>query len=164
MSLKLYEVTQSLVPLLESGFDEETGEMTPELATALAVFENKGAAVAAYALNLEAEAEATKAALARITQRKRTLEAQAMRLREYLRSNMAQAGISRIDAIDNSFSVKLERERDESVEIDDNAVLPDSFCRIKLEPDKTKLKAALKSGQPVPAGVHLVRRDRLTIR
>lgn len=161
--LKLYEVTGHVAEALESGFDPETGEMSESLVTALAEFEGKGAAVTAYILNLEAEAEAVKSAIQRLTNRKRAIEGRSEWLRRYLRENMATAGIKRIDAIDGTFSARLEIGRDESVEIDQDVVLPDSLCRVKVEADKTKIKAAIKAGEPVPEGVRLVRRDRLVI-
>lgn len=163
MTLKLYEVTKHVHDALESGFDPDTGEMSPELVNALAVFEDKGQAVTAYILNLEAEAEAVKAAIARLTNRKKALDHRSDGLRRYLRENMAIAGIKRIDANDGTFSARLEIGRDEAVEIDDGVVLPDALCRITISPDKTKLKAAIKAGDPVPDGVRLVRRDRLVI-
>ena len=76
---------------------------------------------------------------------------------------MAATGIKRIDALDGTFSARLELGRDESIEIDQDAVLPDSLCRVKVEADRTKIKAAIKSGEPVAARVRLVRRDRLVI-
>ncbi len=161
--LKLYEVTAHVADALESGFDAETGEMSPELVNALAEFEGKGAAVTAYILNLETEAEAVKAAIQRLTNRKRAIESRSEGLRRYLRENMAATGIKRIDAIDGTFSARLEIGRDESVEIDPTVVLPDSLCRVKVEADKTKIKAAIKAGEPAPDGVRLVRRDRLVI-
>lgn len=161
--LKLYECTGQVAEALEAGFDPETGEMSPELVNALAHFEGKGQAVTAYILNLEAEAEAVKSAIQRLTSRKRAIENRSDELRRYLRENMAMAGIKRIDAIDGTFSARLEVGRDEAVEIDEGVVLPNALCRIKVEPDKTKIKSAIKAGEPVPDGVRVVRKDRLII-
>lgn len=163
MNLKLYEIADDVRALMESGFDEETGEMLPELVQALAAFEGKGAAVAAYVLNIEAEAEAIAQAAKRITARKRSLDARAEHMRDYLRYNMGLTGIKRIDAADHSFSVTLAPGRDESLQVDDGAEFPDSLTRIKREPDKAAIKAAIKAGEPI-AGARLVLRDRLTIR
>lgn len=163
MNLKLYEIADDVRALMESGFDEETGEMLPELVQALTAFEGKGAAVAAYVLNIEAEAEAIAQAAKRITARKRTLDARAEHMRDYLRYNMGLAGINRIDAADHSFSITLAPGRDESLQVDDDATFPDSLTRIKREPDKAAIKAAIKAGEPI-AGARLVLRDRLTIR
>lgn len=162
MSLHLYEVAALLVPLLESGIDED-GVMSPDLVHAIEKFDGAGKAIVGYALNLEAEAEACKAALARITARKRSLENKSKSLRDYLAANMRVTGITRIDAADGSWSARLYPDRDESVEVAEGTVLPPAFQRVKVEPDKTALKAAIKNGEPVPEGVRLVRRDRLTI-
>lgn len=164
MSLKLYEVTAQVAQALEDGFDPETGEMTPELANALAQFEGKGAAVTAYILNLDAEAEAVNVAIKRLSARKSALANQSARLRDYLKRNMVLTGIERIDAMDGTFSARLERGRDEFIEIDEGVTLPDALCRVKVEPDKTAIKAAIKAGELVPDGVRLVRRDRIAIR
>lgn len=163
MSLKLYEVTGHVAQALEDGFDPETGELSPALATALAEFEGKGTAVTAYILNLDAETEAVKSAIQRLTNRKRALESRSEWLRSYLKRNMATAGIKRIDSNDGTFSVRLEVGRDESIEIDEGVNLPADLCRVKVEADKTKIKAAIKAGEPVPEGVRLVRKDRLVI-
>lgn len=164
MSLRLYEITGQIRDLLETGWDEETGEMSPALAQSLTEFEDKGAAVAAYALNLDAEADAIKVAIDRLTKSRRTLQARAERMREYLATNMKAAGISKIVADDRSFVAKLELDRDESVEIDLGVVLPNGLCRIKVEPDKVAIKKAILAGEPVPEGVRIVRKDRLTLR
>ena len=84
-------------------------------------------------------------------------------MRDYLRYNMGLAGINRIDAADHSFSITLAPGRDESLQVDDDATFPDSLTRIKREPDKAAIKAAIKAGEPI-AGARLVLRDRLTIR
>src|SRR5690606_2466988 len=103
------------------------------------------------------------AAIKRLTNRKRALESRSEWLRKYLRENMALTGIKRIDAIDGTFSARLEIGRDESVEIDPDVILPDALCRVKVEADKSRIKAAIKAGEPVPDGVRIVRRDRLVI-
>lgn len=162
--MKLYECAQDVANLLDAGIDEETGEMSPELVSALARFQDGGRAVAAYMLNAQAEADACAAAIERIAKRKKSALARVERLRSYLMSQMLATGVTRIDANDGSFSARLYPGRDEAVEIEDGCVLPDRFQRIKVEPDKTRLKAAIKAGEPVPEGVRLVRRARLELR
>jgi hypothetical protein len=161
--LRLYEIAADLRGLLETGIDDETGEMSDELTTALATFDGKATSVAAYVLNIEAEVDAVKSAISRLMNRRRALEARGERMREYLSRNMKACGITRIDAKDGTFCVRFYPERDEQLTVDPAVALPEAFLRIKTEPDKAKLKAAIKAGEPVPSGVHLVRNDRLTI-
>src|SRR5574343_282496 len=133
--MKLYEIAAVAERLLDEGIDAETGEMSPELVNALAHLQEGGRAVVAYALNAEAQAEAVGAAIKRLQARKRALDNRSQRLRDYLRENMARTGVTRIDAVDATWSARLERDRDESVLVPEGTVLPDRLCRIKVEPD-----------------------------
>jgi rhamnose utilization protein RhaD (predicted bifunctional aldolase and dehydrogenase) len=161
--MKLYEVAAVVERLLDEGIDDETGEMSGELVAALNTLQEGGRAVVAYSLNCRAQAEAVGAAIKRLQARKRALENKDERLRAYLREQMARTGVTRIDAVDATWSARLERDRDESVVVPEGTVLPDRLCRIKIEPDKAKIKQAILAGEPVPEGVQIVRKDRLTI-
>lgn len=165
MSLKLYEIAAATREALDTGIDPETGELLPALVEALNLMRHKSTAVAAYALNLEAEARAVKEVQDRLAKRRKALEGAAASLRHYLATQMAVADVHRIEADDHSFTVRLDRERDESVVVPDGVELPDDLCRIKVtrEPDKARIKAAILAGEPVPQGVCIVRKDRLTI-
>ena len=48
--------------------------------------------------------------------------------------------------------------------VTDEAALPDEFCRIKREPDKGKIKAALAELKPVPGATLSNAEDTLAIR
>lgn len=167
MNLKLYELAndyqRALVELPESGLDEQTIADTLEgLEGALTI---KAQNVAAYCLNLEAEAEAVKAVGKRVTERAAALEARAQSLRGYLYANMKRSGISEIKANDGSFTARI-KNNPPAVEIAPDVILPIEFTRLipaKVEPDKTKLKDALKAGREID-GVRLVQGDRLEIK
>ncbi len=164
--MNLYQVSQELINTLDSAFDEETGEMLPVFEEKRELFNNKAADVAAYILNVEAEAEKAKAVIERIkTNMLDPLLKKSSKLREYLAANMAACGISEIKANDASFSVKLYIGRDEAVELDDNAQFPPELCNEPKPPapSKTKIKAAILAGQPI-AGARIIRRNRLVIK
>ncbi|MBM6697109.1 siphovirus Gp157 family protein, partial [Bifidobacterium pullorum subsp. saeculare] len=59
----------------------------------------------------------------------------------------------------------LQTGRDESVEVWDSAQLPRDYMRetVKVEPDKTLIKKAIKDGFDVP-GAKLVQKDRLVLK
>ena len=126
---------------------------------------NKANAVAAYVLNVESDAEQAKAAIKRIKALQTAYERKAEKLRDYLADNMKTAGIHEIKAADGSFVVKLYLDRDESVQLDDDAKFPPELCNEPKppEPSKTKIKNAILAGEPV-AGARIVRNDRLTIK
>lgn len=167
MNLKLYDLAndyqRALVELPESGLDEQTIHDTLEgLEGALTV---KAQNVAAYALNLEAEAEAVRSVAKRVADRAEALENRAISLRGYLYANMKRTGITEIKAADGSFTAKI-KNNPPSVDLAEGVVLPSEFIRTipaRTEPDKAKLKDALKAGQVIE-GARLVQGDRLEIK
>jgi hypothetical protein len=163
--LSLYLMTeeyrQALAVLSDSELDEQT--VADTLEGLQGELSQKAANVAAFVLNLEAEAEAARAAEERIRKRRQALEKRAAQMRDYLQGNMTRAGISEIAALDHSFRARLLAGH-EAVEIDDEAALPADFRRVKVieEPDKPLIARALKEGYAVP-GARLVRRATLKI-
>ena len=169
MNLTLYQCEQQLAQALDAAFDRETGEIvtSDELDNAVGQFKHKGADVAAYILNLSAQATMIAKHEKVIKARKKAVERQIDRLHEYMAFNMANAGIDRIDASDGTFSARLYQERDEAIEIAENAEVDTRYARHIPESwawDKTALKKAIAAGKPVPSSVTLVKRDRLEIR
>lgn len=164
-TLSLYSAADALAPLLDQ-IDFETGEMSEELAHALTVFEGKGAAVTAYILNMDRNAEMIRHAAEQMAKRAEPLERRAERLRTYLADNMKRTGITEIVANDQSFSAKLYLERDASVDVFDSIQVPLGFMaapKISASmPDKKRIALAIKEGQTVP-GARIVKRDRLVI-
>lgn len=161
----LYQLAHDFRAQLDSLFDPDTGEALPEFEQFRVMLGNKANAVAAYILNVESDAEQAKAAIKRIKALQTSYERKAEKLRDYLADNMKTAGIHEIKAADGSFVVKLYIERDESVQLDDDAKFPPELCNDPKppEPSKTKIKNAILAGEPV-AGARIVRNDRLTIK
>ena len=164
-TLSLYSAADQLAPLLDQ-IDHETGEMSEELANALCVFEGKGAAVTAYILNMDRNAEMIRYAAKQMAERAEPLEKRASRLREYLAEQMKRTGITEIVASDQSFSATLYIERDASIDVFDAKQLPEAFMQppkvVAAAPDKRAIAAAIKRGEDVP-GARIVKRDRLTL-
>lgn len=127
------------------------------------VFENKAVNVAAYMLNLDAEAELVKQAEDRMKARRKAIETRAQALRDYLLRNMQACGITEIKALDGSFRARLMAGR-ESVQVEDSNLVPYSCMRTKTitEPDKTEIAKKLKAGEDVP-GCKLERKPQLKI-
>ena len=163
-TLSLYSAADVLAPLLDQ--IDEDGVMSEELATALTVFEGKGAAVTAYILNMDRNADMIRHAAEQMAKRAEPLEKRASRLREYLADQMKRTGITEIVANDQSFSAKLYIERDASVEVFDAKQVPLNYMAPpKVSdpmPDKKRIAAAIKAGETVP-GARIVKRDRMVI-
>jgi Siphovirus Gp157 len=161
----LYQLTDELRQSLDSAFDPETGEALPAFEECRALWGSKARDVTAYVLNCESDAAQCKEVIDRITARQKALKAKAERIRAYLADNMAASGITELKANDGSFIVKLYPQRDESVELDESVTFPPELCNDPKPPtpSKTKIKAAILSGQPV-AGATIIKKDRLTIK
>lgn len=165
MNISLYQLTEDVAAEIESAFDPETGEALPIFEEKRALWSNKSQHVAAYMLNLEAGAKALADMESKIAIRRKQAETRAAWLRKYLGENMARLGITKIEAADLSFQVIRYPERDESVELDDDAIFPPELCNDPKPPapSKSKIKAAIIAGHPV-SGARIVKRDRLAIK
>jgi hypothetical protein len=168
MSITLYDIadkyTQAFYALADSDLDNETINDTLEGIEGELV--EKGKAVTAFYLNLDAEIEAIISAEKRIYARRKAMENKRDRLKEYLKQNMARCGISEIKANDGSFVARLYIGRDESVVIDDESAIPMDYKReipASYEPEKRLIKEAIKDGFVVP-GAHIEKKDRLEIK
>lgn len=166
-NISLYEAANQLAPLLDSGIDPETGEMSEELIKALSQFEGKGQSVAAYVLNCEATAEMIYAAADKMAKRAEPLKKRAERMRQYLSFHMKQTGTASITADDKSFQVRLLVDRDEAVEVFNEEQIPLGYMETPpqppAKPDKVAIKKSIKAGTDVP-GAKIIRRDRLEIK
>lgn len=161
----LYQLSDELILLLDQ-VDPKTGALPEAFGDVRDLVAAKAEAVAAFVLNQEAGAAMVHAAAIKLEARAEAIERRATRLREYLAFHMKRAGISRIDAADHTFSIKLFLERDARVEIFDSAQLPLAFWRTPPQPapvpNKVLISQELKTGVDVP-GTRLVKSDRLTI-
>lgn len=125
--------------------------------------EVKAQNVAFVARNCEALAAQIKDAEKQMAERRKALEARAVRLRDYMLACLLIAGVKKIEGPMLKISV---RDNPESVEIFDAAQLPASMMKQPdpppPSPDKAAIKAAIKAGQDVP-GAKLTRGQRLDI-
>ncbi len=168
-NLTLYQATE--LATFERFIDAETGEIDVDAydGAQVALIE-KQRAVTAYTRNLQARKAGLLAMKANVlepieTEIKRVERQEAFYV-DYLFKNMQKSGITRIDAIDGSFSAEIKTNQPSTI-IDDVAAIPAEFMRVKEapppEPDKNAIKEILKSGKPVP-GAHLESSVKLVIK
>lgn len=148
-NIKLYQCTADIQAVLNHHFDSET-EAADTLEAAIGQFEVKGQSVVAYHLNQLAEIEVLDKHIKAMQERKKALQNQADKLKDYLHRNMLAAGIKEIKADDGTFTAKIAK-NPVSVDVYDMTLLDPRFVREKItyEPDKTALKAALENGENV---------------
>lgn len=96
---------------------------------------------------VEAQSKALAGLITEMRDRKGRLDHQAEKLRHIAMHAMLEAGLPRIAAPD--FTASVSKTRPAVVVSDSNAV-PDSFCQIKREPDKTKIREFLEGGLDAP--------------
>ena len=122
----------------------------------------KGTNVAKVFRNLESFAAQIKEAEANMAARRKAVEKRAESLKQYLKTNMELAGISKIESPWFVISIK---QNPESVQIDDAVALPIDYMRetVSYAPDKKMIAAAIKDGFEVP-GAHLARSTRIEIK
>jgi hypothetical protein len=165
MNITLYHAAESVRALLDQ-VDSETGELPEGFEQARAIVATKAQAVAAFILENEAQAVMVEAHAKALLDRVKTARKRSEWLKQYLHGHMDACGILSIKSDCGTFAVKLEKERDESVEIFDAAQLPADYLRevpAKSEPDKALIRKALKDGFDVP-GAKLTAKDRLTLK
>lgn len=133
-----------------------TGELT-----------EKATNVAKFVLNCESMADAIDNAAKLMKARSERLRRRADGVREYLKTNMIGAGITKIESVEFVLAIK---KNPPSVIVDDEAAIPEHF-KVTPEPapppvprpDKKQIATALKAGMKVP-GCHLEQAERLDIR
>ena len=157
--MRLYEIPAAYHQLDQLAQDGE--DVSSALAALDGELTQKAEAVVYVLRNIDAEADAYASEIKRLTERKRTAEANAERLRGYVRSTMETSGIARIKA--GTFSITL-GEGAEKVEIDDESALPDEYVRIARSPNRAAILASYRETGEIPVGVRIERGTRLVIR
>lgn len=159
--MRLYELTAEFDALMQRS--EEGEDVESALATLQGDIEYKAGGVVRVLRNLEADAEAYGAEEKRLSARRKTAEAQIERLREYMRSCMASAGITRIKC--GSFSVTLSPGQKRVVIVNLDEVEP-QYIREKTtrDADKRALLALHEETGEIPAGCEIQETTTLRIR
>ena len=163
----LYQLSNELMSCIQ--YDEEhvvnseTGEILDlEAYNKLEIaVEQKIENVALYIKNKQAEADMIKAEADKLAERAKAKANEAKRCKEYLSSFMANYYDG--EKFETA-RVRLSWRSSESVEVNGIDALPDEYLRFKdPEPDKTKIKAALKAGVELQ-GCTLVAKQNLQIK
>jgi len=163
MSLSLYEIN-SMIASFQYEFDEETGELlnADELDELELAKEEKIENLCLYIKSLRAEAKAIKEEEGNLAERRKAKENKADKLEEYVGATLSG----------NKFEtprVKVQWRKTESVEIPDDALVPDELCEntIIRKPNKKIVKARLKKyedeGVEVP-WARIVRKNSMSIK
>lgn len=145
--MNLFEIDEAIL----SCIDEETGEVIDEAALDALNMERstKIRNIACWIKDLKADAEALKAEATKMADRQKAAENKADSLKAYLDRYLAGEKVSTPE-----FSISYRNVKNGRTVIDDAGAVPEAFLRVKTEPDKTAISAAIKGGATVP-GAHL---------
>ena len=143
---KLYELTSDMKGLEDLDLDSETLSDTLEGLTG--EFNQKAIAILSFTENMNSDIEALSNEIKRLQARKKVYENRKQRLREYLLHNMEASGINKIEC--PLFTASL-RKGVESVEIQDQSLIPDDYVKIEVveKADKAAIKRDLKAGKEI---------------
>lgn len=146
--MKLYELTEQYRDLQKME-DMDPDAIADTLEAVGGEFENKAQAIVTVSRGMDANIEAIDNEIKRLNDLKKSIKNREDSLRDYLRENMAAAGISNIKC--PLFSITLAKGREVAV-IHDESELPDEYMSVKttITPDKKAILAALKAGTDVP--------------
>lgn len=164
--MKLYEITASYLQALDMFTDPDEDIPANIVADTLEAiegnFEVKAVQVAAFARQMEAEAEAIKAAIESMERRKKALETRARWLRDYVKIGMETMGWKKLES---PWFVLAVQKNPAAVDVFDENALPAEFKRqiIEYRIDKTAIKEAIGKGAVVP-GARITNGTRLAIR
>lgn len=155
-SMSLYEINQNYAEL----FDKfEDGEVTPEelqeAGNMLAIeLQNKSRNIIGYEKSIELAISTYKDEEKRLAERRKVLENKLNRYKEYVKKNMEQMGLQKIETPLGVLSICKVRS---SIEIIDESMIPSEYKTqtIVESVDKNAIKEAIQNGINVQ-GVKLV--------
>lgn len=154
----LYELTGQYLEIYNLDMDDETKQDTLESIDWNEEYENKVENYIKVIKNNDADIEARKNEIKRLSELNKSAERKNERLKEVLKESMELTGHERVDTP----LFKVSFRKSEVVEVDD-LLLPESYKVATWKADKKRLKEDLKNGLEI-LGAELVERKNLSIR
>ena len=154
----LYELTGQYLDIYNLDLDDETKLDTLDSMDWTSDYENKVENYIKVIKNTEADIEARKNEIKRLTELNKSDDRKIERLKEALKESMNLTGHERVDTP----LFKVSFRKSEAVEVDD-LLLPEAYKVATWKADKKRLKEDLKNGFEI-LGAELVERKNLSIR
>lgn len=148
---KLYEITSDYLAMQNEDLDPE--QLSDCLESIEGAIQEKGANIVSLIQNWQSDADAVSNEIKRLQDMKKSIVNRQDKLKEYLRYNMVESGITKIDH--PLFNISI-RKAAQKVEVIDLNSIPDEFIKVDVteKPDLNAIKKALKDGEV--SGVKLV--------
>jgi hypothetical protein len=150
--MKLYEIASEMLELKD--LDLEPEQIADTMEGLQMSFNDKAGNIAALNESFSGNIAVIDQQINRLQAMKKTISNRQEQLKEYLRHNMVESGITKIDC--PLFKISL-RKAVKVVQVDDVNLLPDEYVTVKtvISPDKLAIAKALKDGAEV-SGASLV--------
>ncbi|KIV50280.1 hypothetical protein AM501_20660 [Aneurinibacillus migulanus] len=159
--MKLYELTDAYQNLLEAIEDEEQEvNLADTLESIEEAIDNKVENIAKLIKTMDAQAKVLKEEEARLSARRKMLEARMDGLKRYTFSTLEQAGLTKVKGA--IFTVGIRNNRP-SVVVDESELPAEFLIPQPPKPDKQRLYELLKDGQVI-TGARLEASHSLSIR
>lgn len=165
--MRLYELSAEYERILDLAYAEAVdGEIPESIANQIDVIEadidQKLAACCRIVRNLEADAEAIKAEVARFHRKKNAAENAVESLKAYMAIHLDKMGMDS-RKVDSMFTIALQNSP-AAVQVDSLDQVPTTFDKVQPRAiDITAIKDRLKKGESIP-GCQLITRKHLRIR
>lgn len=154
----LYELTGQYLEIYNMELDEETKLDTLDSIDWEIEYETKVENYIKVMKNIDADVEARKAEIKRLTELNKADEKKKEHLKDTLSASMKTTSHERVDTP----LFKVSFRKSQAVEVDET-VLPEAYKVATWKPDKKRLKEDLKNGLEI-IGASLVERKNLSIR
>lgn len=141
---KLYEMTADYKAMLNEDLDPE--QLKDCLESIQGAIEEKGGAIVSLIANMQPDIDGIDSEIRRLQQMKKTAVSKQESLKEYLRYNMIESGITKISH--PLFNISI-RKGVKKVKVTNELLLPDELINVKVEtkPDLKAIKKALENGE-----------------
>lgn len=164
-ALKLYEITEQARQLHQLAEDNDmtAADIADTLEGIELEFNDKAVQIGNLLMNLDPFEKGIDAEIKRLQAKKKALQDRKDSIVDYLRHNMQECGISKIEC--PAFTITL-RKATAIAEIENEDALPDEYISVKttFAPDKKAILAALKEGKDVPGARLTEAKQGLTIK
>lgn len=148
----LYQITAEL-SALEIALENDTlsPDLSPDIMNTLIVqIQEKADAVVGFENYMQDQVESIDARIEELAAYKKAITSKLTRLDQYVASCLKHLGTNKLEGKIASIT---RRAPTDIVIITDESALPMDFLRTKVEPEKVKIKDALKNGVAVPGAV-----------
>ncbi|MBN6068867.1 siphovirus Gp157 family protein [Aggregatibacter actinomycetemcomitans] len=166
--MKLYDISeqyQNIAELLNNPEFAENEDVLAALDKIQDDFDHKVQQTVFILKNIESEIDPIDAEIKRLQAMKKSRQNNIDRIKERLKANLKATDTEKVNC--GVFTVAYREQKESAVEIDEDLFLAnnmnESFVSVKITPNKTEIKKALKDGAEI-IGAKLVDSQVLTIR